>query len=183
MIGNVVSRRYAAALFSIGKEAGMAELERYGASLSALGEAVEKTPRLAEAFRNPVLSTEEKKKVALSLLDVAGGGAVEHRFCALLDDKDRLPLLPAIAADFSAMVDEARGISRGVVTTAVELDDARKDSIKNKLESQTERKLELEYVIDPSIIGGIVFRVGDKVYDACLRAQLEILRESIKRGE
>ena len=78
MIGNVVSRRYAAALFSIGKEAGMAELERYGASLGALGEAVEKTPRLAEAFRNPVLSTEEKKKVVLSLLDVAGGGAVEQ---------------------------------------------------------------------------------------------------------
>ncbi|WP_295638287.1 ATP synthase F1 subunit delta [uncultured Mailhella sp.] len=183
MIGNVVSRRYASALFSLGKEAGMAELERYGASLSALGEAVEKTPRLAEAFRNPVLSTEEKKKVVLSLLDVAGGGAVEQRFCALLADKGRLPLLPAIAADFSVMLDEARGISRGVVTTAVELDDAHKDSIKNKLESQTERKLELEYVIDPSIIGGIVFRVGDKVYDASLRAQLDNLRESIKRGE
>ena len=81
------------------------------------------------------------------------------------------------------MLDEARGISRGVVTTAVELDDAHKDRIKNKLESQTERKLELEYVIDPSIIGGIVFRVGDKVYDASLRAQLDNLRESIKRGE
>ncbi len=183
MIGNVVSRRYAAALFSIGKEAGVAELERYGASLSALGEAVEKTPRLAEAFRNPVLSTEEKKKVVLSLLDVAGGGAAEQRFCALLADKNRLQLLPAIAADFSAMLDEARGISRGVVTTAVELDDEHKNSIKNKLESQTERKLELEYVIDPSIIGGIVFRVGDVVYDASLRAQLDNLRESIKRGE
>ena len=47
MIGNVVSRRYASALLSLGKEACMAELERYGASLSALGEAVENTPRLA----------------------------------------------------------------------------------------------------------------------------------------
>ena len=88
-----------------------------------------------------------------------------------------------IYSDFSAMLDEARGISRGVVTTAVELDDEHKNSIKNKLESQTERKLELEYVIDPSIIGGIVFRVGDVVYDASLRAQLDNLRESIKRGE
>ena len=81
------------------------------------------------------------------------------------------------------MLDEARGISRGVVTTAVELDEARKDSIRTKLESQTERKLELEYVIDPSIIGGVVFQVGDMVYDASLRAQLDNLRESIKRGE
>ena len=132
MIGNVVSRRYAAALFSIGKEAGIEELERYGASLSALGEAVEKTPKLAEAFRNPVLSSEEKKKVVLSLLDVAGGGAIEQRFCALLADKDRLGLLPAIAADFGVMLDDARGISRGVVTTAVELDDEHMDEIRTK---------------------------------------------------
>ena len=72
MIGNVVSRRYAAALFSIGKEAGMEELERYGASLSALGEAVEKTPKLAEAFRNPVLSSEEKKKKILHKIACEG---------------------------------------------------------------------------------------------------------------
>ena len=183
MIGNVVSRRYAAALFSLGKEAGMAELERYGASLSALGEAVEKTPKLAETFRNPVLSSEEKKKIVLSLLDVAGGGAVEKRFCALLADKDRLSLLPAIAADFGLMLDDASGISRGVVTTAVELDEEYMDKIKNKLESQTERKLVLEFVIDPAIIGGIVLRIGDSVYDASLRAQLDNLRESIKRGE
>ena len=191
MIGNVVSRRYAAALFSLGKEVGMAELERYGASLSALGEAVEKTPKLAEAFRNPVLSSEEKKKVVLALLDVAGVGAkpagdeepVEKRFCALLADKGRLDLLPAIAADFGVMLDDACGISRGVVTTAVELDEEYMDKIKSKLESQTGRKLVLEFVIDPAIIGGIVLRVGDSVYDASLRAQLDNLRESIKRGE
>lgn len=183
MIGNVVSRRYAAALFSIGKEAGMEELERYGASLSALGEAVEKTPKLAEAFRNPVLSAEEKKKVVLALLDVAGGGAVEQRFCALLADKDRLGLLPAIAADFGALLDDARGLSRGVVTTAVELDEEHQDAIKTKLESQTGRKLELEFVIDPAIIGGLVLRVDDIVYDTSLRTQLDNLRESIKRGE
>ena len=183
MIGNVVSRRYAAALFSLGKEIGIEELERYGASLFALGEAVEKTPKLAEAFRNPVLSSEEKKKVVLSLLDVAGGGDYEKRFCALLADKGRLGLLPAIAADFGVMLDEASGISRGVVTTAVELDEEYMDKIKSKLESQTGRKLVLEFVIDPAIIGGIVLRVGDSVYDASLRAQLDNLRESIKRGE
>ncbi|MBQ8744178.1 MAG: F0F1 ATP synthase subunit delta, partial [Mailhella sp.] len=153
------------------------------ASLSALGEAVEKTPKLAEAFRNPVLSAEEKKKVVLALLDVAGGGAVEQRFCALLADKDRLGLLPAIAADFGALLDDARGLSRGVVTTAVELDEEHQDTIKTKLESQTGRKLELEFVIDPAIIGGLVLRVDDIVYDTSLRTQLDNLRESIKRGE
>ncbi len=183
MIGNVVSRRYASALFALGREVGMEELERYGNSLRALGEAVEKTPRLAETFNNPVLSVEEKKKVALALLNVVGGGAMEQRFCTLLAHNSRLALLPAIAADYDMLLDNARGISRGVVTTAIELDGKRKDVIKNRLELQTERKLELEYVIDPSIIGGIVFRVGDVVYDASLRTQLDNLREAIKRGE
>ncbi len=183
MIGNVVSRRYASALFALGKGVGMEELERCGDSLRALGEAVEKTPKLAETFSNPALSAEEKKNVALALLEVAGGGSMEQRFCALLADKGRLALLPAIAADYVAMLDDARGLSRGVVTTAIELDEERKNTIKQKLELQTGRKLELEYVIDPSILGGIVFRVGDRVYDASLRAQLDNLREVIKRGE
>ena len=81
------------------------------------------------------------------------------------------------------MLDEANGLSRGMVTTAIPLDEAHMDAVKSKLESQTGRKLALEYVVDPAIIGGIVLRVGDMVYDASLRAQLDNLRESVKRGE
>ena len=114
---------------------------------------------------------------------MGGGGEVERRFCALLADKDRLPLLPGIADEFGKLLDDAKGLSRGVVTTAIALDEAHKEAIKAKLEAQTERSLALEYVVDPSIIGGIIFRVGDRVYDASLRAQLDNLRESIRRGE
>ena len=119
MIGNVVSRRYASALFALGREAGEKEMERYAATLNALGEAVEESRTLADAFRNPVLSVEEKKNVVLALLEKAGGGTMERRFCELLADKDRLPLLSAIAADYSALLDKAKGICRGVLTTAV----------------------------------------------------------------
>lgn len=112
MIGNVVSRRYASALFALGREAGEKEMERYAATLNALGEAVEESRTLADAFRNPVLSVEEKKKVVLALLEKAGGGTMERRFCELLADKGRLPLLSAIAADYGALLDKARGICR-----------------------------------------------------------------------
>ena len=64
MIGNVVSRRYASALFALGREAGEKEMERYAATLNALGEAVEESRTLADAFRNPVLSVEEKERCA-----------------------------------------------------------------------------------------------------------------------
>ncbi len=183
MIGNVVSRRYASALFALGKEAGEEEMERYAATLNTLGEAVEESRTLADAFRNPVLSVEEKKKVVLALLEKAGGGTMERRFCELLADKDRLPLLSAIAADYGDLLDKAKGICRGVLTTAVELDAKRKAEIKAQLESQTGRKLELAWAADPSILGGLVLKMGDTVLDASLRAQLDNLRESIKRGE
>ena len=76
-----------------------------------------------------------------------------------------------------------RHLGKHIVTTAVELDEEYMNKIKETLETQTGRKLVLEFVIDPAIIGGIVLRVGDSVYDASLRAQLDNLRESIKRGE
>lgn len=183
MIGNVVSRRYASALFALGQEAGEKEMERYAATLNALGEAVEESRTLADVFRNPVLSVEEKKKVVLNLLEKAGGGTMERRFCELLADKGRLPLLSAIAVDYGALLDKAKGIFRGVLTTAVELDAKRKAGIKAQLESQTGRKLELVWAVDPAILGGLVLKMGDTVLDASLRAQLDNLRESIKRGE
>jgi len=161
----------------------MAEMERYGATLNALGEAVQTSQPLADVFRNPVLSVEEKKNVALALLEKAGGGAVERRFVELLADKGRLPLLSAIAMDYEVLLDKARNLVRGLLTTAVELDDARKEAIKVQLEKQTGRRLELVYAVEPAILGGLILRIGDTVLDASLRAQLDNLRESIKRGE
>ncbi len=108
---------------------------------------------------------------------------MERRFCELLADKGRLPLLSAIAADYGALLDKARGICRGVLTTAIELDAKRKAEIKARLESQTGRKLELEWAVDPAVLGGLVLKMGDTVLDASLRAQLDNLRDSIKRGE
>ena len=108
---------------------------------------------------------------------------MERRFCELLADKGRLPLLSAIAADYGALLDKAKGICRGVLTTAIELEAKRKAEIKTQLESRTGRKLELVWAVDPAILGGLILKMGDIVLDASLRAQLDNLRESIKRGE
>lgn len=183
MIGNIVSKRYAKALFNLGNEEGMAKLEQYGKSIGALGNALEQNKELRELFASPVISAEEKKNVTLSLLAKVGGGDMEKRFCELLADRNRLSMLSAIAFDFDAMLNEAKGISQGRITTAIDLNADRKRAIVAQLESQTGRKLEVEFAVDPQILGGIVLSLGDTVCDASLRAQLDNLRESIKRGE
>ena len=181
MIGNAVSRRYASALFSLGKEKG--ELDAFSESLTAFASAIEESTQLKELIINPVITHDEKKSVVMGVLGACRAGTTEKNFFSLLADKGRLALIPAIIADFKAMLDEVKGISRGLVTTAIELDNTKKSEIISQLEKQTGRKLVLSYAVGPQILGGIVLKVGDIVYDASLRAQLDNLRESIKRGE
>ena len=181
MIGNAVSRRYASALFNLGKENGT--LDSFAETLDALAGALENSTQLKELMISPVITHEEKKSIIMSMLVQCQAGTAEKNFFSLLADKRRLALIPVIVADFKAMIDEAKGISRGLVTTAIELDNDKKSEILSQLEKQTGRKLVLSYAVDTRILGGIVLKVGDIVYDASLRAQLDNLRESIKRGE
>ena len=183
MIGNIISKRYAQAFFNLGNEGDADQMERYGQNLYALSEAIEGNKHLRELLASPVISSDEKKNVILSLLKKIGGGDMEKRFCELLADRGRLSLLSAIAFDYKAMSDDAKGISQGRVTTAIELEAKRKSAIVSQLENQTGRKLELVFLVNPDILGGIVLHVGDTVCDASLRTQLDSLRESIKRGE
>lgn len=183
MIGNTVSRRYAQALFNLGKEAGMEILERYGQSIFDLGHVIEHSVALTKILSNPVLLLDEKKNLTLALLAKVGGGEMEKRFCKLLADKGRLSLLPAIATDYKKMLDDAKGISEGVVTSAMKLDDQQQNSIATYLEKKTSRKLELVFKVDKKILGGIMLKIEDKLFDASIRKQLEMIKESIKRGE
>ena len=84
---------------------------------------------------------------------------------------------------FGKLLDEAKGIVRGRLLTAVNLNKDRQAGILAALEKQTSKQLALTFEVDPSILGGVVLQVGDKVLDASLRAQLTILRDIIKRGE
>jgi len=104
-------------------------------------------------------------------------------FLFLLAEKDRLGYLPGIQSTYAAFLDEAQGVVRGKMTTAIALADTRQKDITSTLEKKSGKKLVLSYDVDPAILGGIVLKVGDKVLDASLRAQLHVLKEQIKRGE
>ncbi len=183
MTGNIVARRYARALFAIGQERGEAELKKYGNDLQQLAEVLDGTPELMRLFRNPVFTVAEKKGVVTKVVAKTKPCKVVKNFCLLLADKKRLDCLPDIQAYFSVILDEVQGIVRGNLTTAIELNDPLKKKIKDQLEKQSGRKIVLEYGVDPGILGGLKLKVGDKVLDASIRAQLDSLKENIKRGK
>jgi len=181
--GNIVARRYAKALFTVGSKQGSSELETYGKQLADLAEAMAGAPEAMRFFKNPVFSVEEKKAVLKQMSEKLGLTGAMANFANLLADKNRLVSIPEIAADYKAMLDDASGIVSGKLVTAVALSDSRKVELKERLEKQTGKKLVLDYGTDAEILGGLVLQIGDSVLDASLRAQLNILKETIKRGE
>jgi F-type H+-transporting ATPase subunit delta len=100
----------------------------------------------------------------------------------LLRRKGRLGLGPSIASYFTELWDEERGIERAVVRTAVPIGDAERETIAAQLSQASGRQVQLEAEVDPSLIGGAVIRVGDRLIDGSTRTRLRALRTRLEQG-
>ncbi len=183
MTGNVVARRYAKALFAVAQKGGTKDLDVYGKDLAGLADVLDTTPEALGFFKNPTFDASEKKAVLGALLAKLSVNPTVKNFCDLLADKDRLPVLPAIAEVYKKMLEDVQGVVSGSLVTAVELPETRQNQIREELTRKAGKTLELDFAVDKEILGGVILKVGDKVLDASLRAQLHILKEQIKRGE
>jgi len=176
----ILARRYAKALFSLGKEDG--KNESYSEVLNAIAE-LYKNESVENALVNPLYPVEARQKVMAKIGELAKADAIMTRFLDLLIEKKRADILPDIAAEMRIMVDQEQNISHGSVVSAIELDDALKGKIQQALEKITGNKVIIETSVDPSIIGGVIAKVGDLVLDGSIKTQLNGLKESIKGRE
>ena len=176
----ILARRYAKALFSLGKEDG--KNEQYSEVLNAIAELYQ-DESVENALVNPLYPVEARQKVMAKIGELAKADAIMTRFLDLLVEKKRADILPDIAAEMRIMVDQEQNISHGSVVSAIELDDALKGKIQQALEKITGNKVILETSVDPSIIGGVIAKVGDLVLDGSIKTQLNGLKESIKGRE
>lgn len=183
MTDTIVASRYAGALFALGSRAGRDAREQNGAVLQNLAEMLKTEPRLEQVFKSPVVTSAEKKAIVSKLLGLVGADRIMSNFCNLLADKNRLGELAGIAARYAELLDEANGVLRGNVVTAIKLSPAKQEKIKAELKKKLGRDIELTFGIDPEILGGMVLTVGDKVLDSSLRAQLGIMRQILIRGK
>ncbi|TKB12194.1 F0F1 ATP synthase subunit delta [Desulforhopalus sp. IMCC35007] len=177
----ILAKRYAKAIFTIGQEQG--NYEQYHEVLQGLAGLFAETPEFADALTNPLYPMEVKEKVMTGIVASMGVDTVMGNFLNLLVQKKRAEILPEIADAYKTMVDEAKNISHGNVISAVELSDELKANIQTVLEKLTGKKVELSISVDPSIIGGMVAKVGDLVLDGSIKTQLAGLKDSIKGRE
>lgn len=174
-----VARRYAKALLDEARAAG--ELDTVDADLALIGETVAGARDLQVMLGSPVVAPDKKRRVVEALFAGKIGTRVQ-RFVGFLFEKDRADLIGGIAEAYRALRDAEEGVAEALVRVPEPLDEAGEARLKESLEARTGQKLRLRVTVDPSLIGGLVVRIGDTVYDGSLRHRLDALRTRMHEG-
>lgn len=177
----ILAKRYAKALFAIGKEDG--KYEAYNEALQGVAGLFTTNPEVEDALTNPLYPIDIREKAMTAIVNSMQADKIMGNFLNLLVQKKRAVILPEIAEQFQIMVDEDKNISHGTVVSAVELNAELQSKVQDTLEKLTGKKVALTASVDPSIIGGIIAKVGDLVLDGSIRTQLASLKDSIKGRE
>jgi len=171
--------RYARALFDVAVQERV-DLDRLQQELSGFVALVTGHEALSRALMSPTVPAARKRAAVDALLAQAGHvSPVLAKVLGLLADRDRLALLPDLAAAFERRLMDHRQVVRASLATAVALPPDRVAALKDGLAEATGRDVQLETTIDPSLVGGAVARIGSTVYDGSVTTQLEKLRRSL----
>ena len=167
-------RGYAQAIFAIADAEGA--LETIEDELFRFARALEREERFRAALTDPGLPAERKKA---ALTDVLGQRANEHtvNLLGFLVEQGRARDLGAIVESLGELAAERRKAAVAEVRTAVPLDEEQRRRLAEALGRATGKTVDLRVVLDPSVIGGVVARVGDQVIDGSVRRRLELARE------
>ena len=176
---DAVVEGYAQALFAVAEAEG--ELERVEDELYRFAKAAQAQPRLRDALTDPALPADRKRAVVAELLgDRAAPQTV--RLLGFLVEQGRARDLPRIVEALAELAAGRRQRTVAEVRTAVPLDGERRARLAEALASATGRAVELKVLVDPSVVGGVVARVGDEIYDGTIRRKLAMAREQLLGG-
>jgi F-type H+-transporting ATPase subunit delta len=168
------ARRYAEAVFGLARESG--SFDPWAADLDRLAALLE-IPMAETALTSPAVPPD--RKLAVIDAEVPNLSPQTRNLLQLLLYRDRLELLPDIARAFRELLNRHRGIATAQVTTAVPLDDAARALLAARLSRYVGQQVEMQMTVDPSIIGGVVARIGDQLLDGSVRGRLETLRRRL----
>lgn len=171
---DIVARRYAEAVFAIATDHGTHD--QWRDDLRSLAELI-RHPQAGPFLTSFRVSREDKHRLLERALDVS---PLAMNLALLLLQRDRLALAPRIAAEYELMLDTARGVARAEVTTAVPLGPEEERAVAEHLRQLTgAREVRLSTRVDPSIIGGVIARIGDRLIDGSTRTRLIQLRRTL----
>ncbi len=173
-----IAGRYATALFDLARDAG--QLDTVAKDLDSLSAMLAQSADLVRLVRSPVFSREEQARAIAAVAEKAGFGDLVRRFLGVVANNRRLFVLADAIAAFKSLLSHHRGEAVAEVVSAVPLSDAQLAQIKSSLSSEAAGNVVINAKVDPSLIGGLVVKLGSRMIDASVRTKLNNLKSAMK---
>ena len=172
MAGTRAAIRYSKAILDLANSKGVAEV--VSDDMKTIATTINGNLELSTFIQNPTIKVEVKEKALLEVF--AESNAVTKGLFHLLFENKRFEILSAIAVEYGKLSDLANGKELAQVTTAFPMDAALEAQVLAKIATLSDKKITLENIVDPAIIGGFILRIGDKQYNASVYNRLQVLK-------
>jgi F-type H+-transporting ATPase subunit delta len=170
--------RYANAVFELAQD--QKAVDAVSTDLGSLRRALESSPDLARLVRSPVFSAEDQAKALKAILEKMGAHPLTSKFVLLLAHKRRLFALIQVIAAYEHLVAKSRGETEAEITAARHLNDDEIAELKSVLKTGLGKEPRLHSRIDPTLLGGLIVKIGSRMIDSSLRTKLDSLRAAMK---
>ena len=175
-----VSGRYATALFELAREE--KSIDAVKTDLDSFEAMLNDSADLRRLVRSPVFSADAQSKALNAVLEKAGISGTSAKFLKVLTANRRLFAVADVIRAFRALVAKYKGEATADVTVAEALNEKNLDALKTALKSVTGKDVALNVKVDPSIIGGLVVKLGSRMVDSSLRTKLNSIKHSMKEA-
>ena len=173
-----VAGRYGAALFELANESGTADA--VSGDLKRFAAFIEESPDLKRHVTSPVFTADQQKAAVGAVLDRAGIGGIVANFIRLVAQKRRLFVLPAMIRAYETLLARKKGIVPADVTVAEAMPEQLLADLKSALAKTAGQEVSLAVKVNPDIIGGMIVKLGHRMFDASLKTKLNALRVAMR---
>jgi F-type H+-transporting ATPase subunit delta len=170
----VIANRYAKALVDVCLKLGQSE--QVAKELAQFEELLSQNPELSLFYANPAIPVIRKRAATTEILTQLGFSTTTSNFLFVLIHNHRINYLAEIHRAFRQGVNERLGVIQADITTAFPVDQDTKDQLEERLKALTGKKVLLNFGISQEVIGGVITRIGDTIYDGSIRQQLESIK-------
>ncbi|GAB4440625.1 MAG: F0F1 ATP synthase subunit delta [bacterium] len=174
------AKRYAKTIFELGEEKGL--LDKFSTDFANLKQVIETVEDFIPFLANPTYDYSVREQLFSEVAGKIGLNGFIVNLVKLLMEGNKVKLLPYVCKFYQDLDDFYAGRVRGQVKTAFELSSEDINAIKAAVEKALNKKVELATEVDKDVIGGLLIKVGDVVYDGTVKKQLEILKDNLIKG-
>lgn len=175
MTGSRAAIRYAKAILDMAQASGAAG--NVNDDMALIASTIKDNAELSSFVSSPVVKAEVKLAALKEVF--AGTQNITQGLFQLLQENKRFDILPVIAEQYKAQFDAANGVEVATVTTAIELSAELEAKVMAKIKEFTDKKVSIKNIVDPSIIGGFILRIGDRQFNASVANRLTTLRREL----